>query len=63
MNLKTWALLAAAMVVFAWATSPVRAVSENVVAEAEPVGDAEPVGSQTAVTPAAVRCPGPMQVG
>jgi len=35
MNLKTWALLAAAMMVFAWATSPVRAVSENVVAEAE----------------------------
>ena len=28
MNLKAWAFLAAAMIVFAWATSPVRAISE-----------------------------------
>jgi len=34
MNPKAWALLAAAMIVFAWATSPVRAVSDDVVAEA-----------------------------
>ena len=37
MNLRAWAFLAAAMVVFAWATSPVRAISEDKVAEAEPV--------------------------
>lgn len=37
MNLKGWAFLAAAMMLFAWATSPVRAISDNVVAEAEPV--------------------------
>lgn len=36
MNLKAWTFLAAAMIVFAWATSPVRAVSDDVVAEAEP---------------------------
>lgn len=36
MNLRAWAFLAAAMVVFAWATSPVRAISEDKVAEAEP---------------------------
>ena len=34
MNLKAWACLAAAMIVFAWATSPVRAVSDDIVAEA-----------------------------
>ncbi len=36
MDLKAWAFLAAAMMVFAWATSPVRAISEDKVAEAEP---------------------------
>jgi len=36
MNLKAWAFLAAAMIVFAWATSPVRAISEDLVAEAQP---------------------------
>jgi hypothetical protein len=36
MNLKAWAFLAAAMIVFAWATSPVRAISEDKLAEAEP---------------------------
>lgn len=36
MNPKAWALLAIAMIVFAWATSPVRAISEDKLAEAEP---------------------------
>ncbi len=31
MNLKAWAFLAAAMIVFAWVTSPVRAVSDGMV--------------------------------